>query len=65
MPIASLSFGHEGVRPHTPAFFPVSLREVPGLAKIQTKSVALPAALQLLHVLPRRSVLVSMFSLYV
>lgn len=41
-------FGHKGVRPHTPASFPVSLREVPGLAKIQTKSVALPAAFQLL-----------------
>lgn len=50
-------FGHKGVRPHTPASFPVSVREVPGLAKIQTKSVALPAAFQLLHVLLRRSVL--------
>lgn len=51
-------FGHKGVRPHTPASFPVALREVPGLAKIQTKSEALPAAFQLFYVLPWRSVLV-------
>lgn len=51
-------FGHKGGRPCTPASFPVSLREVPGLAKIQTRSVALPAAFQLLHVLPQKSVLV-------
>lgn len=53
-------FGHKGVRPHTPASSPVSLREVPGLARIQTKSVALPAAFWLLHVSSRRSVLVSL-----
>lgn len=57
--------GHKGIRPCTPSSFPVSLRKVPGLAKIQTESVILPAAFQLLYVLPQNSVFVCVSTLCV